>query len=75
VRFGLQANFASDDVGFGLGGRVAADIGAVPSLGALLTIDYFFGSGGSVEVGPTAVDVSSHAIELRPATASGTRAT
>jgi hypothetical protein len=64
LKLGVHANWASDSVDFGLGGRVAADIRSVPHLGGLLTLDYFFGGGASTEAGQASVDAGGHSIQL-----------
>jgi opacity protein-like surface antigen len=67
VSFGVHGSFATDDVDFGVGGRVAfdlSDLSGVEHLGGLVTFDYFFGAGASGTAGDVAVSADADAIQV-----------
>ncbi len=64
LQFGVNADWADKDIGLGLGARASAGIPAVPHLGGLLTLDYFFGARSSADAAGVEVETSGHSFQI-----------
>ncbi len=63
-QFGGHLSWATKGVGFGLGARASAGIPVVPHLGALLTVDVFFGGRSRVNAAGVELDEGGHSLQL-----------
>jgi hypothetical protein len=63
LQFGANADWATKDIGLGVGIRVSTGLPVLSNLGVLATFDVFFGANAPSDAGPD-VDVSGHSLQF-----------